>query len=160
MAKHQEGVTVGAIEEGLSDAVLGKKKKRTRRSVFDSALREIDELTFAMGTESGKRIVQRSKLAKRVKLGAVVVDARSKRVANDRADLNTRRTEAIELAQRHGHRLGTWHKRKGDRYGREDARCLDCDDSVTVCSETPREYGLPLVYGDAVTRQCALQVQS
>lgn len=70
------------------------------------------------------------------------------------AEMADRKRDAATRARKHGHQLGPWRKRAGDTYGRQDAWCVDCNKVATVAVEPPAVYGLPCVYGNALTEEC------
>lgn len=163
MAKHEEGFTVGAIERGLAEAVTGKKKRKSP-SVFDRDIAPPHRVGTVAPTvkndpvgrfhPDGTRKSLLERVAERRERAAGTATRRTTVDVPDSPDFKTRKANAGAKAESLGHTLGKWKKRAGDRYGREDAHCATCDDSVTVCVMAPLDYNLPVVYGDAVTREC------
>lgn len=59
--------------------------------------------------------------------------------------------DASRIARKHGHDLGSWHRRPNQRTI-FDAFCITCN-RLAVVNADP-DHGLPPIYGHAVTDSC------
>lgn len=132
-------ITDGAMTRALAALATGKRQPKPTPEPTHSRVR-------ARKAKRGLLSAERGEDKRRTVIEHRAVD--------EFGEMGARKRAAAAQARENGHQLGPWHKR-GDAYGRQDAYCVDCNFVLTCCVEEPVAYGLPLVYGNALTKPCS-----
>lgn len=153
----EDGFTVDAISEGLANTIKPKRQARPKpqRGTGGGWRTRMWGPADALGLDNDASPLERFARASPDPVFRPTQRPQEREEPTvDDGTIATRKAEAERITAAKGHRLEKWRKRTGDPYGRFDARCRGCNDTVTVCTIEPVDYKLALIYGSALRFKC------